>query len=165
MALIDNMLKTAEKKEHGSSNEEHIIAAETDSNGVEHIYMESTRTTPKRSSVLFVGAIVGTVCAIYLVSYMGNSASSVSGSSSASALGVSLGIAIATPSVVLSCLATIFAWIGYGTRTPGFALTAGILYAVSIAIMTPWAMFNIVQMILCFVGYSSQKKLNGGKTS
>lgn len=160
MGIMDNMVKPEKIKEHKSAENEHVVAVETDSNNVEHVYMASSK---KHSGVLLVGAIIGTFCAIYLVSYLGGSASSVSEASNATALGISLGIAIATPSVVLSCLATVFAWIGYGTRTPGFALTAGILYAVAIAIMAPWFMFNIVQMILCFIGYSSQKKLNGGK--
>ena len=110
----------------------------------------------KKSAALLIGAILGTLCILYVYSYMSKSTGALSGD--AYSLGVSIGMAIATPSVVCAAVATVFAWIGWGTGTPGFALTAGILYAVAMALLFAWAMFWIVEMILCFVGYSKLKK-------
>ena len=110
----------------------------------------------KRSAALLIGAILGTICVLYVYSYMSKTTGSISGD--AYSLGVSIGLAIATPSVVCAAIATVFAWIGWATCTRGFALTSGILYAVAMVLLFAWAMFWVVEMILCFVGYSKLKK-------
>lgn len=112
----------------------------------------------QRSVALLIGAIIGTLCVLYLYSYMKESSGAAG--DGAYAVGISIGIAIVTPSVICAAIATVFAWIGWANNTAGFALTAGILNAVAMCLMPSWAMFYVVQMIFCFVGYSKVKKLN-----
>ena len=108
----------------------------------------------KRSKILFVAAVIGTICAVYLFSYTNNT---VTGEEVKA--GSLIGAAIAFPSMLLSSISTIFSWVGFATKKRGFALTSGILYAVAIVLMLPWFMFNIVQMILCFIAYGTMGKV------
>lgn len=115
----------------------------------------------KKSKTLLIASIVGTLCVVYLFLYMGNSLNDSMSKSSATQIGTTIAATIATPSMILSAISTIFAWVGWATNKRGFALTSGILYAVAIVFMIPWFMFNIVQMILCFVAYGIMGKNNG----
>ncbi len=91
----------------------------------------SEQTKKGRISIcLLLAALVGTAVAIYLFQYMGNTLDKAAGSNSAEAAGTAIGIALVTPSIILGAVATIFAWVGWATRKRGFALVAGILYAV-----------------------------------
>ena len=110
----------------------------------------------KRSVALLIGAIIGTICVAYVYSYMSSASGKIS--SDAYSVGVAIGLSIATPSIVCAAIATVFAWIGWATCTRGFALTAGVLYAVAMALLFAWALFWVLEMILCFVGYSKMKK-------
>ena len=148
-------LKNAPEKTYEKAEGEFITAVEKDENNVEHVYVKSSK---KRSTVLLIASIVATVCFIYVYNYMSQTASGINSKDAATALGTGIALSMATPSVIMSGLGTVFAWLGYFCRTRGFALTAGILFAVAIALMFPWFMFNIVQMILCFVAYAKMKK-------
>ena len=110
----------------------------------------------KKSKILLVAAIIGTICSIILFTYLTNTVQNRTGSDAQQA-GTLIGATIALPSVLLSAISTIFAWVGFGTNKRGFALASGILYAVAIVLMLPWFMFNIVQMILCFIAYGTMK--------
>lgn len=111
----------------------------------------------KRSALLLIAAMIGTVCVIYMFSFLANTINSSQSQSEAYQAGTIIGSAIALPSLLLSSISTIFAWVGFGTNKRGFALTSGILYAVAIVFMLPWFMFNIIQMILCFIAYGTMK--------
>ena len=119
---------------------------------------DSANKKQKRSVALLLGAIVATICMYFLVSYMGDTVNNMDRMSSAQQAGTGLAMMMVTPSVVVSGIGTIFAWLGWLMRMRGFALTAGILFAVAIGLMIPWFMYNIVQMILCFIGYARMKK-------
>lgn len=111
----------------------------------------------KKPVILLIAAIIATICFVYVVSYMNKTSESVDTQSGTEALGTSIAMALATPSVVVSGFGTLFAWLGYLLCKKGFALTAGILFAVAMVLMIPWFMFNVVQMILCFVAYAKMK--------
>lgn len=104
----------------------------------------------KKSIILFLACIVATACFVYVVSYMKNT--------DTSATGAAIAMALATPSVICSGIGTLFSWIGWFSSRRGFALTAGILFAVSMVLMIPWLMFNVVQMVLCFIAFATMKK-------
>lgn len=114
----------------------------------------------KKSKILFLAALIGTVCTVYLFTYLFGMVDGNKIASNASQVGTLIGATIALPSVILSAVGTIFAWTGFGTKKRGFALASGILYAVAIVLMLPWFMFNIVQMILCFIAYGMMGKGN-----
>lgn len=104
----------------------------------------------KKSVILLFACLIATACLIYIISYM----SSVDTASPGGAIAMTL----ATPSVICSGLGTLFSWIGWFSSHRGYALTAGILFAVSMMLMTPWFMFNVVQMVLCFIAFATMKK-------
>ena len=112
----------------------------------------------KRSVILFLACIVATVCLVYVASYMAESTQKIANISSAEAAGTSIAMAMATPSVICSGIGTFFSWLGFFSRKRGFALTAGILFAVAMVLMIPWLMFNMIQMVLCFIAYATMKK-------
>lgn len=105
---------------------------------------------PKRSVILLIASLIATACFVYIISYMNNTAGT--------STGANIAMAMATPSVICSGFGTFFAWLGWFSRHRGFALAAGILFAVAIVLMLPWAMFNVVQMILCFIAFATMKK-------
>ena len=55
-------------------------------------------------------------------------------------------------------LAVVFNAIGLFTNKAGFALTAGILYAVGMVLFPPYFMFVIVEAVLCFVAFALMRK-------
>ena len=115
----------------------------------------------KRSKALLVGAILGTAYAIYIIYYC--FVTLASQTSAEGALGTSIGIALISPHMVLTVLAVVFNWIGWGGNLRWAALVSGILYAVAAVVFILYALFVVIQMILAFVGFANLKKLNQRK--
>ncbi|MFQ8922392.1 MAG: hypothetical protein ACLR60_10900 [Clostridium paraputrificum] len=111
----------------------------------------------KHSKALLISAILGTLYAIYLISYFGTGMTS---NDSAEAVGAAIATALVTPHMILVVLAAIFNWVAYGTNKRGFALTAGILYSVAGAIFLMYIMFVVPSLVLSFVGYAKLKGIN-----
>ena len=109
----------------------------------------------KRSKLLLVSGIIGALYVIYLISYFGDAVGSSEGMEA-----VSAGIAtvLVMPHAVLVGIAVIFNWVGFALSARWGALTAGILYAVSMLLMPIYFMFVLIEMILCFVAFSKMKK-------
>ena len=112
----------------------------------------------KRPIILLIAAIIATICFVYVVSYMSGTTSKMDNMSSAEKAGTSIAMGLASPSVIVSGIATLFTWLGFFFNMKGFALTAGILFAVAMVLMVTWFMFNVVQMVLCFIAYAKMKK-------
>lgn len=112
----------------------------------------------KRSVILLLACLVATACLIYIISYMSGTVNKMDSMESATAAGTGIAMTLATPSVIVSGIGTLFAWLGWLFKMKGFALTSGILFAVAMILMIPWFMFNVVQMILCFIAYAKMKK-------
>ncbi len=108
----------------------------------------------KKSKLLLAAAILGTLYIVYLISYF---VGGVSSSEGAEAVGAGIATAIVMPHMLLVALAVIFNWIGWLFNARWGALTAGILYAVSILMMFIYAIFVILQMIFCFVAFAKMK--------
>lgn len=109
----------------------------------------------KKSKLLLVAGILGTVYLIYLISYF---SSGVASSQGAEAIGVGIAAALVAPHMVCVGIAVIFNWLGWALKARWAALVAGIMYAVSIVCMFLYAMFVVLQMILCFVAYAKMKQ-------
>lgn len=112
----------------------------------------------KRSKVLFVAGLLGTLYGIYLISYFVG-INNGSGDT-AEQIGGALATALVMPHMILVLLAIIFNWLGFFLRKAGFALTAAILYSVSAVVFILYAIFVVPMIVLGFVGYSKQKKIN-----
>lgn len=109
----------------------------------------------KRSKLLLISAIIGSIYTIYIISHF---AGAVSGSSGAEQAGAGLATLLVMPHMAFVFLAVVFNWLGFIFKLRWGALVAGILYAVSMVMFFMYFMFVIVEMILCFVAYSKMKK-------
>ena len=114
----------------------------------------------RRSRLLLAACVIGTLSLIltvyYMISVTGNALKT---DDAIQGLGTVLAMGLATPFAVAGGIATVFAWIGYGTLRRGFVLTAAILYSIAIVLLFVWFYLVIVQMILCYVSYARMKRM------
>lgn len=108
-----------------------------------------------KSKLLLVSWVLTALYLIYLVIYFTNAGAS--STDEIQQLGVGLAATIVYPHAILVFIALIFNVLAWAMNKRGFALTSGILYAVSIALMPIYFMFVIIQMILSFVAYAKMK--------
>ena len=109
----------------------------------------------KKSKLLFVSGILGTLYLIYLRTYfVGGTASSEGTEAFAGAV---LTAFLVAPHMLFVGLAVIFTWIGFALKARWAALVAGILYSVSILLMFICAPFVLLQLIFSFVAFAKMK--------
>lgn len=116
------------------------------------------KKTKKKSLCLLISAIIGIAYMIYGISYWSNLNATQTDASGA--IGAGIATALVIPHMICAAIALIFNILAWAMDHRGFALTAGILYAVSIVLFFAYFMFVIIEMILCFVGYARLKKIN-----
>lgn len=109
----------------------------------------------KKSKLLLVSWILALAYVIYLISYF---TQAIGGSAGGEQAGAALAGALVMPHFIVVLIATIFSFFGWLLSKKGFALVAGILFAVSIVLFPVYFMFVIVQMILSFIAYASMGK-------
>ncbi len=109
----------------------------------------------KKSKLLLISGIIGTLYLIYLIYYFADANVSSSGSE---AIGAGIATMLVAPHAVLAGIALVFNWLGFFLNVKWAALVAGILYAVAMVLFIMYFMFVIVEMILCFIAYSKMKK-------
>lgn len=109
----------------------------------------------KRSKMLLISAILSTAYLIYLISYFSGNVASSEGTE---AIGAGIAAALVAPHMICVGIAVIFNWIGFAMKASWAALTAGILYAVSMLLMFIYFFFVVLQTIFCFVAYAKMKK-------
>lgn len=73
-------------------------------------------------------------------------------------IGSAMALTILVPFLALTFVGAIFNWLAWGTGRKGLALTAGILFAVSLIFGFTYALGVIPCVVLSFVGYSRLKK-------
>ena len=110
----------------------------------------------KMNKCLLISLILGVIYLVYSFMHFGGAITG--GTSSAETAGAAIAGAIVMPHMVCVLVAVIFNALGLFLNKRGFALTGGILYAVSMALFPLYFFFVIIQMILSFVGYSKLKK-------
>lgn len=108
----------------------------------------------KRSKLLLVSAIVGSAYLVYLLAYF----TGLDANTTSDVIAKGLASAMVTPHMVCVGVAVIFNWLGWWLNKAWGALTAGILYAISIVCMFVYFMFVVVQMVLCFIAFGKMKK-------
>ena len=111
----------------------------------------------KRSILLLISAIIGTLYALYIIIYF---SSSLNSNDASEAVGAAIATALVMPHMILVVLAVIFNWVGYGTNKRGLALTGGILYSVAGVVFLMYIFFVIPSLVLSFVGYAKLKQIN-----
>ena len=112
----------------------------------------------QRSKILFLGNILGTMYAFYLMSHFFGSVSSTEG---AEQIGAGIATAIILPHLVAIILSVLFGFMGFFMKKDGFNLTSGILYCVATALFLLYFMFTLPLIIFAFIGYSKQKQMSG----
>ena len=116
-----------------------------------------------KDKVLLISAIISTawlVISIFVIRGALNSAPT--GGNEFEAIGYQIGAAIAlrmlAPFLVLTLAGTVFNWLAWAGSKKGFALTAGILFAVSLLFGYSYVIGIIPCVVLAFVGYSRLKR-------
>lgn len=113
----------------------------------------------KKNKLLVVALVLGLAYVVYSLWYwFGGGAAGSVGADSASQAGAGLAAALVMPHLILTILAVVFNALATALSKPGFALTAGILYAVAMVLFPVYFFFVIAQMILCFVAFAKMRK-------
>lgn len=74
------------------------------------------------------------------------------------ALGTAIGAAMTIPFFIIAFIGQVFNWVAWLTSRKGFALTAGILYCVSLLFGFTYGLGMIPCIVLAFIGYARLKK-------
>lgn len=111
-----------------------------------------------KSKLLLVALVVSALYMIYSAWYWFGGGASSSGSGDAAQAGSAIATALVTPHLLLALLGLIFNALAFALNKSAFALTAGILYAVSMALFPMYFFFVLIQMVLCFVAFAKMRK-------
>ena len=126
--------------------------------GAVSVLEEARPVKNKHSICLLLSWVFGALYCVYAVWYFTGAVSAQT--DAAASLGAGIGFAIVAPHLIVAFLGAVFTMLGWSLNKRGFALTGGILYAVSMVLFPIYFMFVIVQMILAFVGFARIKKIN-----
>lgn len=110
----------------------------------------------KLSKLLLIAFIIGAAYMLYSIVYWSGTFNS--GADTAEQVGSSIATVLVMPHLIVTFLAVVFNALGLFMRKRGFALTAGILYAVAMLLFPVYFMFVIIETVLCFVGFAKMKK-------
>jgi ribosomal protein S25 len=116
----------------------------------------------KRSVPLLIAAIIGLIYVICIMSNLSNFAGAIASVLSAMGrgrIGRTETIVLLFPHIIFVLIAVIFNIIGWAVNKRGFAITAGILYSVS---LIPCFILIIPSLVLSFVGAAQLKKKEDG---
>lgn len=114
----------------------------------------------KKNVLLIISFVLGALYMAYSAWYWLGGSVSV-GTESAEQVGGALATALVAPHLLLTLIAVIFNALALFLNKRGFALTAGILYAVAMVLFPMYFFFVIIQMILCFVAFAKMRKQSG----
>lgn len=110
----------------------------------------------KRSKVMFVSAVLGSLYMLYIISYFFGNVTETEG---AEQVGSAIATALVMPHMFLLVLAVIFNWLGFSMNKKWAAITCGILYCVSGLLFMLYVIFEIPMIILSFVGIGKIGKI------
>ncbi len=112
----------------------------------------------KRPIVLLIALIIGVAAVVFTFTYLDKNMAMVkdmdkdSMEAAGKSLGISIGVALATPHMIVAAVATAACGLAWLLKLRWAAILAGVLYAIALVLMLPWFYLVIVQMILCFIG-------------
>ena len=117
---------------------------------------------PKRDMVLLVSAIFAVVWYIIVcsgfASLMNATPTGTEAEQLGQELGTSIGLMLQIPFLITAFIGIVFNWLSWLMSKRGFAITAGVLFSVSVFLSIGNAIGYIVCLVLCFVGASRLKK-------
>ena len=117
---------------------------------------------PKRDMVLLVSAIFAVVWYIIVCSSFASLMNATPTGTEAEQLGqeigTSIGLMLQIPFLITAFIGIVFNWLSWFMSKRGFAITAGVLFSVSVFLSIGNAIGYIVCLVLCFVGASRLKK-------
>lgn len=106
----------------------------------------------KKSNLLIAAGILGAFYVVYLVVHFTGAVGGAE--STGESLGAALAGTLVAPHGVCSGLAAVFCILAWCMNTRPFALTGGILFAVSIVLFPPYFFFVTLQVVFAFIGFS-----------
>ena len=116
----------------------------------------------RRDVVVLIGAVLCTVWLLISYTIIGDMLDAAPVGDTAEELGAAVGTAIGAamtiPFFILAFIGQVFNWVAWLTSRKGFALTAGILYCVSLLFGFSYGLGMIPCIVLAFVGYARLKK-------
>lgn len=108
----------------------------------------------KKPTVLLVSAIIATLWIIFGIYSFADATGSASGA--AEQIGTAIAGAMIIPFLIIAGLGLLFNWLGWALKKRGFAITAGVLYCVSLIGFT-YTFGLIPSIILTFIGVAKLK--------
>ncbi|TDW25293.1 hypothetical protein EDD63_10525 [Breznakia blatticola] len=108
----------------------------------------------KKNRLLLISFVLSVVYIVYEVFYLTGLSPS---SNSAEEVGTALGFMLIIPHFVVVIVAVLFNGLALFMNKRAFALTAGILYSVSIVLMPIYFMFVLVQTVFCYIAFAKMK--------
>ena len=105
------------------------------------------------NKLLLVSLILGGAYLVYSFAYW----SGAQGGSGSQAAGAAIATMIVFPHLVCTFVAALMNALALIQNRRGFALAAGILYAVAMVLFPSYFFFVIVEAVLCFVAYARMR--------
>lgn len=115
---------------------------------------ESTKVMKKKPTILLVSAIIATLWIIF--GFYSFSSATSGASEAAEQIGAVIAGAMIIPFLIIASLGALFNWLGWAFKKRGFAITAGVLYCVSLIGIT-YTFGLIPSIILTFIGVAKLK--------
>ena len=116
----------------------------------------------RRDVVVLIGAVVCMVWLLISYTVIGDMLNANQPGDTAeelgAALGTAIGAALTIPFFIIAFIGQVFNWVAWLTSRKGFALTAGILYCVSLLFGFSYGLGMIPCIVLAFIGYARLKK-------
>jgi hypothetical protein len=116
---------------------------------------EVTAVVSKKPTVLLVSAIIATLWLIF--AFYSFSSATGKATEMAEQIGAAIAGVMIIPFLIIASLGALFNWLGWALQKHGFAITAGVLYCVSLICFT--YTFGLVPcIVLTFIGVAKLKK-------
>ncbi len=107
----------------------------------------------KKNTVLLISAILSLMWMIFCTYVFLDGLNGGNSDNAAEAIGTAIGAALLLPYIITAWIGTIFNCIGWLINKKGFALTAGILFCVSLLLGITYGFGLIPSIILSFIAY------------
>ena len=119
---------------------------------------------PRRETILLISAVFATVWYIIVCAGFASILNAAPAGSEAEQLGYEIGAGIGLmlqiPFLITAFIGIVFNWLTWFMSKRGFAITAGVLFSVSVFLSIANAIGYIVCLVLCFIGAARLGKRN-----
>ena len=115
---------------------------------------QETVNAKKKPTILLVSAVIATLWIIFGIYSFADATGSASGA--AEQIGTAIAGTMIIPFLIIAGLGLLFNWLGWALKKRGFAITAGVLYCVSLIGFT-YTFGLIPSIVLVFIGVAKLK--------